>query len=68
VFFVIAGIARFGSLSNFISRPVLKGFAFGIGATIVAKQIATISGVHGISGNPFQIAARLSSAWASSTS
>ena len=58
-YFVIAGLARIGSLSNFISRPVLKGFAFGIGVTIVAKQIATISGVHGVSGNPFQIATRL---------
>jgi high affinity sulfate transporter 1 len=58
-FFVIGGIARFGSLSNFISRPVLKGFAFGIAVTIVAKQIVTICGLHGISGNPFQIAAGL---------
>jgi high affinity sulfate transporter 1 len=58
-FFVIAGVARLGSLSNFISRPVLKGFAFGIAVTIVAKQIVTIFGVHGVSGNPFQIAAGL---------
>jgi MFS superfamily sulfate permease-like transporter len=58
-FFVVAGLARFGSLSNFISRPVLKGFAFGIGVTIVAKQIVTICGVHGIAGNPFQIAAQM---------
>jgi MFS superfamily sulfate permease-like transporter len=58
-FFAIAGFARLGSLSNFISRPVLKGFAFGIAVTIVAKQIVTICGVHGISGNPFQIAAGL---------
>jgi MFS superfamily sulfate permease-like transporter len=43
-FFVGAGLARIGSLSNFISRPVLNGFAFGIGITIVAKQIATIAG------------------------
>ena len=58
-FFVVAGLAHFGSLSNFISRPVLKGFAFGIGVTIVAKQIVTICGVHGIAGNPFQIAAQM---------
>jgi high affinity sulfate transporter 1 len=59
VFFVAAGLARIGSLSNFISRPVLQGFAFGIGVTIVAKQLITIAGVHGISGNPFEILARL---------
>jgi high affinity sulfate transporter 1 len=58
-FFVLAGLARVGSLSDFISRPVLKGFSFGIGVTIVAKQIATISGVHGISGNPFGVVAGL---------
>jgi MFS superfamily sulfate permease-like transporter len=60
IFFIVAGLARIGSLSNFISRPVLNGFAFGIGVTIVAKQLVTVSGVHGISGNPFEIVARLS--------
>ena len=30
-----------------------------IGVTIVAKQIVTICGVHGIAGNPFQIAAQM---------
>ena len=55
IFFVVAGAARLGALSNFISRPVLRGFAFGLAVTIVAKQLPVMLAVNGVSGNPFEI-------------
>ena len=55
VFFVIAGALGLGRLSNFISRPVLRGFAFGLAVTIVARQTPAILGLDGVSGNPFVV-------------
>ncbi|MDE2362055.1 MAG: SulP family inorganic anion transporter [Hyphomicrobiales bacterium] len=55
VFFLVAGAFRLGALSNFISRPVLRGFAFGLAITIVCKQLPVVLAVGGVSGNPFQI-------------
>ena len=54
VAFLIAGIARLGGLADFISRPVLRGFAFGLALTIVIKQAPLIAGVA-VKGDPFQI-------------
>jgi MFS superfamily sulfate permease-like transporter len=45
--FLVAGLARAGALSSFISRPVLQGFTFGIAITITAKQLPAITGVAG---------------------
>lgn len=44
--FVIAGAARLGSISNFISKPVLRGFAFGLAISIVVKQLPKMTGIH----------------------
>ncbi|MCV2353010.1 STAS domain-containing protein [Paucibacter sp. B2R-40] len=44
--FIAAGLARLGSVSNFISKPVLRGFAFGLALSIVLRQLAKITGVH----------------------
>jgi MFS superfamily sulfate permease-like transporter len=46
VFFVLVGLARVGSLSSFISRPVLRGFSFGLALVIILKQLPRIAGVH----------------------
>jgi len=43
--FVLAGMARLGTLTGFISRPVLRGFAFGIAITIILHQLPTLVGV-----------------------
>lgn len=45
VLFVIAAACRLGSLTGFISRPVLQGFAFGLAITIVLRQLPTLAGV-----------------------
>ncbi|MDE1915171.1 MAG: SulP family inorganic anion transporter [Sphingomonadales bacterium] len=36
---------RLGNLSGFISRPVLKGFAFGLALTIIVKQLPKLFGM-----------------------
>ncbi|MFZ6682049.1 SulP family inorganic anion transporter [Undibacterium sp. Tian12W] len=46
VFFMLAGVARLGSISDFIARPVLRGFAFGLSAVIIIKQFAHVVGAH----------------------
>lgn len=40
--FILASAARLGGMSDFISRPVLRGFTFGLALTIVIKQLPTI--------------------------
>ncbi|MBR8312096.1 SulP family inorganic anion transporter [Burkholderia dolosa] len=42
VLFIVAGAARLGGMSDFVARPVLRGFTFGIAVTIVAKQLPKI--------------------------
>jgi len=42
VLFMLASVARLGGMSDFISRPVLRGFTFGLALTIVIKQLPTI--------------------------
>ncbi|RXZ36688.1 SulP family inorganic anion transporter [Oxalobacteraceae bacterium CAVE-383] len=44
--FLAAGLLRIGSVSDFISKPVLRGFAFGLAIVIILGQIANIVGVH----------------------
>lgn len=46
VFFLLAGIARMGSVTDFIAKPVLRGFAFGLAIVIILKQFAGVAGVH----------------------
>ncbi|MGO4339204.1 SulP family inorganic anion transporter [Labrys sp. KB_33_2] len=52
--FLVASFARLGSLSGFVSRPVLRGFAFGLAVTIVLKQIPAILGIKA-NGDPFHL-------------
>ena len=46
IYFVMAAAARLGSVTDFISKPVLRGFAFGLAIVIILKQCATILGVR----------------------
>jgi sulfate permease, SulP family len=45
ILFVLAGFARFGGMSDFVAKPVLRGFAFGLALTIAVKQLPSIVGV-----------------------
>ncbi|MGZ5885234.1 MAG: SulP family inorganic anion transporter, partial [Burkholderiaceae bacterium] len=51
LFFLIAGVARLGSISDFIAKPVLRGFAFGLAIVIIIKQLAVMVGVHPVRGD-----------------
>ena len=44
--FVLAGVARLGSICNFIAKPVLRGFSFGLAVAIVLKQLPKMTGAH----------------------
>lgn len=46
VFFSLAGLVKAGSISAFIAKPVLRGFAFGLAIVIVLKQVASVVGVQ----------------------
>ena len=51
--FLAAGLLRLGAVSEFISKPVLKGFVFGLGLTIMVKQAHKLLGVPAGHGNFF---------------
>ena len=46
IYFVIAGLARLGSITDFIAKPVLRGFTFGLALVITLRQLAVMAGVH----------------------
>jgi len=51
--FLAGGLLRLGSISEFISKPVLKGFVFGLALTIVVKQSHKFMGISPGQGNFF---------------
>ena len=59
IFFLCAGVARLGMLAHFISRPVLRGFAFALSATIVLRQIPGIMGLSLGRGDPLDLVVAL---------
>ena len=46
VLFFVAAASRLGFVSEFISKPVLKGFVFGLGLTIMVKQAPKLLGIE----------------------
>ena len=48
--FLLAGTLELGYISDFISKPVLKGFVFGIALTIVIKQLPKLLGIEKAAG------------------
>ncbi|PUA17158.1 SulP family inorganic anion transporter [Glaciimonas sp. PCH181] len=46
VFFLLAALARMGSVTDFIAKPVLRGFAFGLAIVIILKQCASVVGTQ----------------------
>ena len=53
VIFLAGGVFKLGSVSEFISKPVLKGFVFGLALTIMVKQAHKLTGISGGQGNFF---------------
>ena len=51
--FLAGGLLKLGSISEFISKPVLKGFVFGLALTIMVKQGHKFMGISAGQGNFF---------------
>ncbi|QYG08004.1 SulP family inorganic anion transporter [Janthinobacterium sp. PAMC25594] len=45
-FFLLAWVARLGSVTQFIAKPVLRGFSFGLAIVIIIKQLPGVLGVQ----------------------
>lgn len=45
-YFLVAGMAKLGNITDFISKPVLRGFTFGLALVIIGRQLAVICNVH----------------------
>lgn len=54
VLFLFAGILKLGFVSDFISKPVLKGFVFGVALSIVIKQLPKLLGIVPGKGHAYQ--------------
>ncbi len=58
VVLMLLALARQGQLSSFVSRPVLRGFAFALAITIVIKQLPDAMGFalpHGAGADPLRV-------------
>ncbi|KAB8057092.1 STAS domain-containing protein [Janthinobacterium sp. FT14W] len=45
-FFLLAWVARLGSVTQFVAKPVLRGFSFGLAIVIIVKQLPGVLGVQ----------------------
>jgi len=56
---VVVGSVKLGFISEFISKPVITGFLFGVGIDIIVRQAPKLFGIPGGSGNVFARIAQL---------
>lgn len=61
--FLAASFLWLGNLAGFVSRPVLRGFAFGLAITIIVRQLPILAGVPATGTNVLQQMLSLFSAW-----
>ena len=54
--FLLAAALRLGALTGFVSRPVLRGFAFGLAITIILGQVPHMAGISLHASNIFELA------------
>ena len=52
--FILAGILKLGFITNFISRPVMGGFIFGLAVYVSVKQLPKLFGMSSGDGNSLQ--------------
>src|SRR5271170_5049377 len=55
IIFLVGGLLKLGAVSEFISKPVLKGFVFGLSLTIMMKQAHKLTGISAGQGNFFHL-------------
>lgn len=63
VVYVIAARMKLGGLVGFISRPVLRGFAFGLAVTIIIRQLPVLAGVSLEAPHIFLLLGKLAAAY-----
>ena len=49
--FLVAGLLRLGFVAQFVSRPVMDGFVFGLAIFVIVKQLPKLLGIEKASGN-----------------
>ena len=59
LFFLLAGLGRMGNVTDFVAKPVLRGFVFGLAIVIILKQWATVVGVHPPNGDMLRFVSAL---------
>ncbi len=59
IMLLLAGIVRLGFIADFLAKPVVTGFVFGLAIVIAVGQLPKLFGVEGGSGNVFQQLAEL---------
>jgi MFS superfamily sulfate permease-like transporter len=47
--FLLAGLLRLGFIAQFLSRPVIDGFVFGLALFVTVKQLPKLFGIEGSS-------------------
>ncbi len=55
VIFLMAGMLKMGNVTDFIAKPVLRGFTFGLAIVIVLKQFTEVVGVPIPQSNVFEL-------------
>ncbi|MBS1170865.1 MAG: Sulfate permease, partial [Burkholderiaceae bacterium] len=59
VLFMLAGAAKMGNMTDFVAKPVLRGFTFGLVIVIIVKQCVEITGVRTEGSSLFDIVLEL---------
>ncbi|MCL1886830.1 MAG: SulP family inorganic anion transporter [Betaproteobacteria bacterium] len=53
IIFLLASVMRMGNITDFIARPVLRGFTFGLAIVIIIKQMTSVLGIQSQYNNLF---------------
>lgn len=54
IMLLLAGIVRLGFIADFLAKPVVTGFVFGLAIVIAVGQLPKILGIPSVDGNVFQ--------------
>lgn len=61
--FLLASLARLGNATDFIAKPVLRGFTFGLAIVIILKQLPIMLGVKASGPNLLALTWQLGAQW-----
>lgn len=55
IIFIVASIFRMGKITDFIAKPVLRGFTFGLAIIIILQQCTGVVGIESLHGSTLEI-------------